>query len=251
MIKYYNLTWNVSSFEERTLVLNVFFQDPIFISQGLFQKDNIKVTVLDPQFFRSSNGMKFHHPDLVNSQVWINKQIPKFGTTRSLIESTDEIVQSLNTFNAIQIVLNMIFQVSLSNLLALIGSLQILVFQLCLVRNWPVNLQTTLIIVMKVLNFEFIDPKMITDEVYDFEYDKMWAEYVQTYKPSDFNFHLVDLDFETFNPILNAGGLFILICLYSVLIVPFLILYLYVHLCMRKSDTEGEGGTKHKPKDLI
>lgn len=67
------------------------------------------------------------------------------------------------------------------------------------------------------MNFEYIDPNIITEKFYDFELDWKYAVFIQTYQPSEFyNINLVDLNFETYNPIMNSGGLFLLIVLLGI-----------------------------------
>lgn len=108
-----------------------------------------------------------------------------------------------------------------------------MVFQLCKVQSWPVNLTVVLQIIGEIMNFEIIDPVLITGQMFDFDPDEDYAQLMQTEYQSRVRFQLVDMGFETYNPILNVGGIFFIMLYFFIVTCGAGILKLYYEKCRR------------------
>lgn len=110
---------------------------------------------------------------------------------------------------------NLVLGASLVHLLSMINSLQVIIFQTMMNLIFPGNVQFFSKIIISILNAEILDPAWTTELVFDFQKDYMIVNAIdQLDIKTNLNDQIKELGFETFNPILNLGGLFIIIGTY-------------------------------------
>lgn len=81
---------------------------------------------------------------------------------------------------------------------------------------------------IKIINFDILDPSPITEKVYDFDLDYEYAsEVISGQKNDTLNFKLFELGFETMNPIINSGPFLALMVIMSVPMALVLVIKLY------------------------
>lgn len=103
---------------------------------------------------------------------------------------------------------------SLQQLLSSLSALQIICFMTMLNLNYPGNAITVANIFLDIFKAEVIDPQLLTDILnldleFEFEYKKQ-----QSIKDNFFISNYDNFGFETYNPILNLGGFFLILALY-------------------------------------
>lgn len=76
--------------------------------------------------------------------------------------------------------------------------------------SYPANVQFVMSILFRMLNAEVIDPDWSTALMYNFDFDINYVEYaIDQNHPMLLSKSIYDVGFETYNPILNLGGLYI------------------------------------------
>lgn len=76
--------------------------------------------------------------------------------------------------------------------------------------DYPANVKYVMGVIFKLLNAEIIDPLWSTAYIYNFNNDIQYVEYaMEQNHPMFLSKAIYDVGFETFNPILNLGGLYI------------------------------------------
>ena len=88
-----------------------------------------------------------------------------------------------------------------------------------------------------IVNAEILDRSWTTEKMFDLGRDHELVDKVteEGDKRSLLNEHLVDMEFETYSPILNTGGIFFALCFYPVLMMAFVIVWMIVK-AMKKFD---------------
>lgn len=90
--------------------------------------------------------------------------------------------------------------------------MQIICFS-CLVNlPFPSNLQALIKQLFSIVNFDLIDPQTVTNRIFNFKLDKFYAKQAQNNNvPTYLIDSFIALNFDTYNPIKNVDGLFVLI----------------------------------------
>lgn len=94
----------------------------------------------------------------------------------------------------------------------MLSALNVVCFQLMLNLDYPANVQMIMGTILNLLNADVIDPDWSTALVYDFAPDTKYVEYAfQVDHKMFLTKQIYDTGFETYNPVLNLGGLYIFI----------------------------------------
>lgn len=97
----------------------------------------------------------------------------------------------------------------LSTFLNMIGALNIVCFQLMLNLDYPANVQLIMGNILKLLQADVIDPVWLDGSVFDYSSDERYVEYAMDQNhPMFLKKQIYDCGFETYNPVLNLGGLY-------------------------------------------
>ena len=76
--------------------------------------------------------------------------------------------------------------------------------------NLPANALYYQSTVVSILNVEIITPELTTEKIWDMSRDYEFIdELANTGEQTILNFQIMEIGFDTFNPILNVGGYFI------------------------------------------
>lgn len=76
----------------------------------------------------------------------------------------------------------------------------------------PPNVQMFQNVLVRLINVELLDPEWTTSYVFDFDKDIELVETMQDQNTQTIlGNQIINMGFETFNPILNLGGLFIIL----------------------------------------
>lgn len=79
--------------------------------------------------------------------------------------------------------------------------------------------------IASVLNMDIISPELTTKRIMDTKPDYSYVEFINQNKiDTVLSAQIQDIGFETFNPLLNVGGLFVLI---SAIIIEIVLLFAY------------------------
>lgn len=91
----------------------------------------------------------------------------------------------------------------------MIGALNIVCFQLMLNLDYPANVQLIMGNILKLLQADVIDPVWLDGSVFDYSSDERYVEYAMDQNhPMFLKKQIYDCGFETYNPVLNLGGLY-------------------------------------------
>ena len=81
--------------------------------------------------------------------------------------------------------------------------------------QYPANAQTFTSAIINILNVDILDPALVQDPLFEFDENEAVMDLInddpELLKDSMLIAQIQDLGFETFNPILNIGGIFVLI----------------------------------------
>lgn len=151
----------------------------------------------------------------------------------------------MNAVAITQISLNFLISASMSMFFNMIGTLNVICFQLMLNLNYPGNVQMVMGTILGLLNAEMIDPNLLNHMVFNYDPDVLYVESAFVFEKTMFlNKQIYDVGFETYNPVLNLGGLyfiFLLILINMGILATFKVLTsLVCH--KRPTQIENEGG---------
>jgi hypothetical protein len=190
----------------------VYFTNPLQISSR-DDKDWLQIVFLDNQKFTSQDGRMRLAKEATRLVFPLPLQMKNDTFSMLLADSESQIEYSMNAFVFVQVGINIVISVSLSQLLAMISSLNIIVFSSMIKTKSPANKQYVNGIFVGILGAEVIDPSWSTELMFNFEADE---EFVNELLVNDMldetsiGSNIFDLGFETFNPILNSGGFYII-----------------------------------------
>ena len=110
----------------------------------------------------------------------------------------------------------------------------------------PANVELVNNMIFQVLSADIIQPEWTIYQVYEFEQDEQFAQTLLNNETSTvLGNHLVDIGFETFNPILNASSFFSLICIYFISLAAIPLLKCIINkisLKLKRQTSYKEGG---------
>lgn len=153
----------------------------------------------------------------------------------------------MNAVALTQIVLNVFISASLSMFFSLIGTLNIICFQLMIKLDYPGNVQLIMGTILRLLNAELLDPTLLDQVVFDFSTDVLYVEAAIVKVQKMFlSQQIYDVGFETYNPVLNLGGLyfiFLFILINMTVLAAFKLVMLF--LKVRKPISSLEEGGQH------
>jgi hypothetical protein len=112
-------------------------------------------------------------------------------------------------------ILALLTSTSLSLIMGGFNTLQIVCFQTMMTLEYPANAQLVANKLISILNADVLNPEIITDVMFDFTSEDQLADEVNsnsTLYPYDIVAQIRDMDFESFNPIKNIGGIFSVFC---------------------------------------
>ena len=129
------------------------------------------------------------------------------------------ITTSLSSMGISQIFLIMAIRVPLNIFFGGISSIQIVCYSNLFNIQHPANSHHFYRIIASVINFDVFDPKWTTKFLLNFDFDEELGEFQSKMgKDAYLTQNMINNEIETFNPILNIGGLFCIlvysICLY-------------------------------------
>ena len=85
-----------------------------------------------------------------------------------------------------------------------------------------------------VLNAEVIDPEWTTKLIFNFDIDQVYAEEMVKARISMMlQPQIYEAGFDTYNPILNCGGLYVFICIFIAFMLGLLILMILINVCVK------------------
>jgi hypothetical protein len=204
--------WFASSFVLDKLDIMIEFHNPLEISSHQ-DRDWLQVVFVKNEFFTDKAGRMRLEKKSTRLVFPLPNQMKNDNFGRLLAESEETIENGMNAFAIIQVGINVLVSVSLSQLLAMISSLNIICFSSMIKTDQPPNKQYVNGIFVRILGAEVIDPSWSTELIFDFEPDE---EYINDLLINDkldstsMGANIYDLGFETFNPILNSGGFYII-----------------------------------------
>lgn len=107
----------------------------------------------------------------------------------------------------------------------MISSLNVICFQMMMTFKVPVNVKFFFGILLTFINADLLDPQWTTSLVFDYEPDIIFVEEAfDNSQPLILTREIYEQGFETFNPILNLGGLFVIITYVVIKMVVLLLL---------------------------
>ena len=113
----------------------------------------------------------------------------------------------------------------------------------------PANVDLVNNIIFQVLSADIIQPEWTIYQLYDFDQDERYAQSVLNNETTTvLGNHLVDIGFETFNPILNASSFFSLICIYFIALAATPLLTLIIFDFHHQDKLETRSGFLGKPR---
>lgn len=78
----------------------------------------------------------------------------------------------------------------------------------------PANVNVTIFIIWTLINFEIIDPSISTALIFDFRIDEVYVERArEIQRQMSLQPQIYTIGFESYNPVLNLGGLYVIISL--------------------------------------
>jgi len=118
--------WNVSSIDEYTIIVNLYFERPIQISQ-FTSRDTLVAKLTQPSLFRDAeHGLEVLEKDTVESKPIPKQLVPSLAAT--LTVAAGKVVGKVANYGAtVTFILNWLLSFSLSLLWGMINSLQIVI----------------------------------------------------------------------------------------------------------------------------
>lgn len=137
-------------------------------------------------------------------------------------------------FEADKTAINFAIALTLSQVMSTFGAIQIICFQTMMNLKQPGNVRLFHQVLATILNAEVIDPDWTTKLLFDFEIDETYAEEMMKARISMMlQPQIYDMGFDSYNPILNCGGLYVCICLFIASMIALLVIVLIIQQLLK------------------
>ena len=97
-----------------------------------------------------------------------------------------------------------------------------------------------------IVNFDALDPEWTTKYILKFDYDEKLAEAMEKRKDNILNEQMKVSGYETYNSILNSGGIFMIVMFFVQMVVFSMVIKIVIKILKVKNTTEYdyEGGNR-------
>ena len=166
----------------------------------------------------------------------------KQDTASSFLEKTfktDDDYEILS-FKLYQFISIFLIKLPLHLTLGSIPAIQIVVFQDLINVQHPSNSNLLRQSIGSIVNFDALDPEWTTKYILKFEYDEKLAELMEKKKNTILNEQMKVSGYETYNSILNSGGIFMIVLFFIQMVVVSVFVKISIQLFKIRSESKSE-----------
>ena len=210
------MDWLPIDFENGVLRLQLNFSQPLEVSPlSQKQKDEVRIQIANHSPFKFRNRPIEINSTTERCSVEVPKQILAADRNfMGLVLRTSKFV--LLTSITSSFILNMFLAASLQQMFGMMNVLQVIVFHTLLSIEFPQNAMLANQMIIQILNVDLLNPNLVHSALgLDFAPEYAFVEHNQ--RASEIiTPQFEEMELETLNPILNLGGIFVVIFGYFV-----------------------------------
>ena len=185
-----DFTWEVISFEERLLVIQVTFARPSYISSGL-SRDRFRATVKDSTYFVSAESLKAIPVETTYALSKVPKMMPNNEFTKIFVRASQGFGNFANLSFCGNFVINLFLSGAMNTLWGMVNAMQIIAHFPLINIMMPSNAQIVFNVIVEIATFDIIPTEPLIESAED-DMGLIRKEYILTDNFEEFGFDSSD-----------------------------------------------------------